>query len=73
MCSCVLGAETLAEKVVTDLSQLMSVFCPFQMFLTLAQTHLDAAKPYRPALRKAGVTQTGERTACGFTVTYGGC
>lgn len=72
MCSCVLGAETLVGKVVTELTQLMSVFCPFQMFLTLTQTHLDAAEPYRAALRKAGVTQTGERPACGFTVTYGG-
>lgn len=68
-----LGAETPVGKVVTDLSQLMSVFCPFQMFLTLAQTHLDAARPYRAALRKAGVAQTGERPACGFIFTSREC
>lgn len=45
-CSFSLCAARLIRKVGMDLSLLMSMLCPFQMFLTLAKTHLDATKPH---------------------------
>lgn len=51
-----------------DLSLLMSILCPFQMFLTLAQIHLDATKPYRAASGQGKWdTYIGERPICSFT------